>query len=206
MLTFISGMLFDMATEEPISSWTHSDGKASSGWLLVEVGERYIQARLVTATLHKVNRTIHPPKIHFYIKIWRYHYIRMQWNVFRISATSIYNKIVILNNVSVSTTRNHPLLSLWLLLELKDWYLLCIQLPCTYQFVLLIMTAHNNRNWDSHQKKVFIPFWCSWSSKKTSLHLASFISLHMACHAPQFGACQPLQAVLWEMDFSVLKT
>ena len=131
-LTFIIGMLFDMAMEEPISSCTISDGEASSGWLLVEVGERYIQARLVTETFHRVNRTIHQTKTHFCIKIWWHHYIRMQWNVFSISATSIYNKTVIFNDVSVSITLEYPLISIWLVLELQDRYLFCIQTPFTY--------------------------------------------------------------------------
>jgi hypothetical protein len=45
------GMLLDMAMGQLISSLMLSEGDASSGWLLVEVGERYIQARLVKASL-----------------------------------------------------------------------------------------------------------------------------------------------------------
>jgi hypothetical protein len=53
MLTFIRGMLSDLAMQQFISSLMFSIGEASSGWLLVEIGKRYIQARLVTTTLHK---------------------------------------------------------------------------------------------------------------------------------------------------------
>jgi len=131
-LTFIIGMLFDMAMEEPISSCTISDGEASSGWLLVEVGERYIQARLVTETFHRVNRTIHQTKTHFCIKIWWHHYIRMQWNVFSISATSIYNKTVIFNDHPGIPTNLH-LTSSWTtgsvsVLYTNPIYLLCCSL------------------------------------------------------------------------------
>jgi hypothetical protein len=50
-------MLFDKAKGQLISSFMLSEGDASSGWLLVEVGERYIEAGLVKASLHKINKT-----------------------------------------------------------------------------------------------------------------------------------------------------
>lgn len=65
MLTFIRGKLSDLVMQQLISSLMLSKGKTSSGWLLVETGERYIQAWLVTTKYKRLDKKRQSRQISF---------------------------------------------------------------------------------------------------------------------------------------------
>jgi hypothetical protein len=188
MLTFIRGMLSDFAMQQLISSLMLSNGETSSGWLLVEIGERYIQARLVTTTLHKTNRIRQSSQIHFYIKILSCYSSWMQWCILVGSATLMYNKTPTFQTMSLPHHQGLPTL----LPLASSWPMragLCY--ICTYhtqtdQSLSLITSVPDNGSRNSHWNAAFISFWCGCSAEKTLLHSA--ISM---CFIPVLAAFSP---------------